>query len=163
MSYIYVCYIQYRKEHWLYLLPVCTVWYASWNYYVPLRFEVFIQVEMINPSLVTNCSLLELRELWWRQMQPPECWKSSCSQLMQLVVQEDFVILCDSTYRAESVIYVECIYFVSIKINGSDRSIYRWSLPNAGVTFPFIRTMFNRQKNLLEKYRMRSFIYSYRM
>jgi len=26
MSYIYWHYIQYRKEQWLYLLPVCTVW-----------------------------------------------------------------------------------------------------------------------------------------
>jgi hypothetical protein len=137
--------------------------YASWNYYVLLRFEVFMQVEMINPSLVTNCSLLELRELWWRQMRSPKCLKSSRSQLMQLVVLEDFIPLFDSTYRAESVIYVECIYFVSIKINGSERSVYRWSLPNAGVKFLFMSTMFNRHKNPWAKCHMMSFIYSYWM
>jgi hypothetical protein len=70
---------------------------------------------------------------------------------MQLVVLEDFITLCDSTYRVESVIYVECIYFVSIKIIGSDRSMYSSSLPNAGVTFLFIRAMFNRHKNLWGK------------
>jgi len=69
MSYIYPRYIQYRKEQCLYLLPVdcMVVWYASWNYYVPSRFEVFMQVEMINPSVVTNCSLLKLRKLLWRR------------------------------------------------------------------------------------------------
>ena len=53
-----------------------------------------------------------------------EMFNSSCSQLMQLVALEDFITLCNIIYRAESVIYDECMYFVSIKMNGSDRSVY---------------------------------------
>jgi len=43
---------------------------------------------------------------------------------MQLVVLEGFITLCDIAYRSESMVYVECMYFVSIKINGSERSVY---------------------------------------
>jgi hypothetical protein len=53
-----------------------------------------------------------------------EIFNTSCSQLMQLFAVEDFITLCDIIYRAESEIYDECVYFVGINLNGSDRIVY---------------------------------------